>query len=413
MHVFTFLGYRLEILVGESWLGWSLAAALGAVFLAASWSVLAVAIGARRSRPLVVTLVAAALATGLAVVQVSRTRGELVQLLVVGRPDLDPSQRARQLAEAVSQSCETLLWTPSVLALAAVVVTLALVHERALTAPRAVAVSAALLFTICMVAVWVATNEYNRGFHCDHDCRYQALADSLERLSGGRYIVAAVAGLSWIALTVRSRRGALNAAPANFARASTAVLVVGLVAFVATRGLGSDAGHLVPRTPPHLGACIAQPELQGKLPPAPPDCAGRDGPLLELRPDGVFVDGTRMTGPDEAGEVFRNKAELWRRLNPGPPFVGVLVVLAPVDAKPRELAPWLAAVHRAGFASFDVYMQAPVVRLATQTLGTLHKQTCCARPVVVADSARPLSHFTSWGDLARATHGTKLSVSLR
>jgi hypothetical protein len=412
MHVFTFLGYRLEILIGDTWLGWCLAAALGAVCLGVSGLGLAVAIGAQRSRPLVSTLLAAALATGLAVVQVSRTRQELVELLVVGRPDVDPSQRARLVAEAISQSCETLLWTPGVLALAAVVVTLALAHQRTLTATRAVAAGAALLFAVCMVAVWVATNEYNRGFHCDHDCRYQALIDSLERLSGGRYIVAAVAGSAWIVSMMRWRRVASSAAPANFARASTAVLLVGLIAFVATRGMRSDAGHLVPRTPPHLSSCVAPSKLQATLPPAPPDCAARDAPSLELRPDGVFVDGSRMTGPEEAAEVFRNKAELWRQLNPGQHFGGVLVVLAPVHAKPQELTPWLAAVQRAGFGSFDVYMQVPVVALHTKTLGTLHKQTCCARPVIVEGTAKPLGQFASWGDLARATHRSALAVSL-
>lgn len=413
MRVFMFLGYRLEILLGETWLGWCLAGALGAVCLGVAWLALAVAIGARRSRPLAVTLLTAVLATGLAVEQVSRTRRELVELLVVGRPDLDPSQRARLVAEAISRSCETLLWTPSMLALAAIVVALALVRKRTLTAGRAVAVCAALLFAVCMTSVWLATDEYNRGLHCDHDCRYQALSDSLTQLNRGRYIVAAVAGLSWLVLMMRWRRVASSAAPAPLARASTAVLVVGLVAFVATRGMRSDSGHLVPRTPPHLGPCVVHSELQAALPPAPPDCAGRDAPSLEVTRDGVFVDGTRMTGPEEAGEVFRNKAELWRLLNPTRTFAGVFAVLAPMQAKPHELAPWLAAVHRAGFASFDVYMRAPIVRLPTKTLGTLHKQTCCARPVVVKGSARPLSDFTSWGDLARATHGAALSVSLR
>jgi hypothetical protein len=190
--------------------------------------------------------------------------------------------------------------------------------------------------------------------------------------------------------------------------------VLGLGAIVATRAVRWDAAHPMPPDDPNLDNVPVRAELETSLPLAASDCLAINGPFLEPARDEVRVDGTRITRLEEVAEIFANKAELWRQLNPGEAFSGTLAVLAPSQARTDELLPWLSAASRGGYRRLAVYLRAPVVVLHTKTLGTLRKQRYCARTIDLSGSiACPLSSFPTWGDLARATHGTALSVSLQ
>ncbi len=403
--------YRVESLIDGQWLGWCLVAAMAATCLGCLWTLLVMLDGGSRRRALLGTLCATALTLTLAAARVTLDRRELFELLL-GDQQSDPSQHARLVTEALSRTFMAHELTPPVLTLALLLVAVALVRRRELTPGRAVAVVAALLFGLSMAGAWWTHAAWHSGHHRSLESVYEEILKSVERLRHARLGVAAVAGVSWLTLLAGRRRELLRATSPPLARTATALLVLGVGSFVATRGMAWDASHLVPLDAPNEGGCY--PRLpKASTPVAPTDCVALEAPILEIALDAAIVDGTRLTRPEEVSEVLQKKVELWRQLNPGQPFPALLIVQASVQTEPRVMLPWLAAASRAGFGSFAVYMQVPLIPLPTRTVGTLHKQRCCARVVLVDSAATPLSSFATWGDVARATHGRALSVSLR
>lgn len=400
--------HRIEALIDGELLGWWLAAAMAATCLGCLWALH----GARARSAVMATLGSAALTFVLGVVRVERDRAKLGEL-VLGTPQGDPSRRARLIAEAANRIYYTLVLTPPVLTLVMGLLVCVLVRKRAITPGRTVAIAAAILVGLSMTEVWWTFDHSQCGFHCSSEARYEEVANIAQALRTGRFAVAAVACLIWVFALVRWRREVMHAATPLLARAGTALLGLGLFAFVAARGMRWDSWHLMPFDAPNVGACYASADHEAELPLASPDCVAQDAPLLDFSLDAASIDGELLTRPEEVTELLQRKADLWRQINPGQSFPGTFMVQAPGRARPTELLPWLSAAQHAGFSRLAVYMRAPLITLSTKTLGTLHKQRCCVRTIALSNSAAiALSRYPTWSDVARATHATELTVSL-
>lgn len=201
---------------------------------------------------------------------------------------------------------------------------------------------------------------------------------------------------------------------------STLLLLLGGTAFASTRAHDWDAQHPMPPDAQNANthachACLPDEARLAQLPPALPDCVSLEGPVVELEPRGFMLDGSMVSTPEELRSQLKAKRELWQMLNPDArPFPGVILFAAPRTATTRELLPWLAAAERAGFPKLGIYLQAPPLRLATRTLGTLPKLRCCSTVWQLdASATTALTSWQTWGELSAAPSGPGRAMALR
>jgi hypothetical protein len=88
--------------------------------------------------------------------------------------------------------------------------------------------------------------------------------------------------------------------------------------------------------------------LEGRGPHAP-----REAPLVELGPRTDRIDGTPVS-PEGLYMMLRNKRELWKLVNPGHPFPGVVAMNAAGIGRVSELESRLAGAYWAGYLEVDL-----------------------------------------------------------
>jgi hypothetical protein len=81
--------------------------------------------------------------------------------------------------------------------------------------------------------------------------------------------------------------------------------------------------------------------------------APRDAPRLDVRDDHNVIDGVPLRGGD-VYNVLKNKRELWKQLNPGRRFLGVLTMNPAGLATVFDLEARLASAYRAGYPGIDI-----------------------------------------------------------
>lgn len=375
---------------------------------------------AKQAKALGALVVAAGLGLAFAGVRVGQARSGLAGLLLDMTPDIDPSERARYMANAASRVLTTVHVASPVLAGTFLLAFLILVFAGAPSLGRRLGSVAAFLLALSAAAAWASNRElFAGGYGCGAPCLYEALLRAQRWGMLGKAGVLAGAALGWALLSARGFADAKRAQAASRPTllASTLLLLLGGTAFAATRAHAWDAQHPMPPDAANANtqACFPDEASLARLPPAQPECVAIDGPLVTLEPRAFVLDGNVVSTPEELRGQLKAKRELWQMLHPEErPFRGAILFAAPRTATTRELLPWIAAAEHAGFPKLGLYLQAPPLRLPTKTLGTLTKLRCCSA-VWRFDASAPttLTSWQTWGELSAAPAGPDRAIALR
>lgn len=181
-----------------------------------------------------------------------------------------------------------------------------------------------------------------------------------------------ISGLAIVTLVRRRQRGFLSAPPSRRSRwVALGMLGIGGLAFAGTRRFARDAESPLPFL------------LPGPLLPSELDlpriwiCSEQqlEGPVVEVRRDGVFLNGSPIRDPEELKEQLRNTRDLWRQSNVGQDHPG-FVIFAVDRSTPIDLvAPYAAAAARAQYRTVGVLHALPRVWQETATLGPVERRT--------------------------------------
>jgi hypothetical protein len=375
---------------------------------------------AKRAKALGAVVVMAGLGLAFAGARVGQARSAISELLLWVPPDMDPSERARHMTDAASRILTTVHVASPVFAGTFLLVFLALVFTGVSGFGRRLAAVGALLFALSSAAAAASNLQlYSEGYHCGVPCLHEALLRAQRWAMLGKAGVLAGAALCWVILLARAYADA-NRAEAASRRAllvSTLLLLLGGTAFAATRAHAWDAQHPMPPDAANANthACLTDEARLAQLPPARPDCVSLEGPIVELEPRGIVLDGSVVSTPEELRSQLKAKRELWQMLNPDArPFPGLILFAAPRTATTRELLPWLAAAERAGFPKLGIYLQAPPQRFASKTVGTITKLRCCSAVWNLdASATKSLTAWQTWGELSAAPSSPDRALVLR
>ena len=400
--------------LADEQLGWPLALLLAATTAASLWLVLNVVLGRSPGKALRRASVAVLLSLLLAGSNVVRARQHLAEHLLSMRDEPDPSERARNIALAVSRILYTVHFTSWVLAGALFVLFLALLKGQATSHRRRFAAVGALLASLTAAAAGASNAQLITADRCLPDCFNAVLAESQRWAGSGKWCVFGGAALCWLWLLQREHRDSTRANVASWrgTLASTLLLALGAGAFLATRSLHWDANHPIPPDAPNTQTCFMEESHIAGLPPAPTECVASYGMMVEIVPKGALLDSQLAATPEDLREQIQGKRQLWQQLHPGYHIPGVVQFAAPSSASTSQLLPWLTALDESAFVDIAIYVKKPPQLLPTKTLGTLNKQRCCATVVKFDPSASTeLTAHRTWGDfIAAASPQRKLAL---
>jgi hypothetical protein len=387
-------------------LGWCLAFVLAATSGGALLLSLLVLLRRTALKATIWTGATAASSLVLAGIRIASSRSELVDLLLDRHSELDPSQRARLVSQALDRVFITVHVVSPIFAFAMLALLLAAARSRSRTMERRLAVLATSLALLCAVLLYGA-NGNARQWPCPDSedwlhCGFQRASENLQTFRLGAWGLLAAGSLAWLYLARAGLRDAQRGVTIGFRTRliCSVLLVVGVGAFGLTRAQASDAAHLVPADPANVHECLLMTGLQAQLPQVGAACLSFEAPLVQLQAERVFIDGTAMSGPEEAGQVLSEKRKLWQLLSPARSFHGVVTLAAPQDAKTEQLLPLLQAFQGAGFDKLAALQKVRPVVVQTRTVGRLEKARCCsALWSIDAGTKAAFTRFETWGEL--------------
>jgi len=406
----TRLLYRLEHLVRDHPEGWFVLIAMAAVLVFGLACAVAMVVK-RRSRWLLMgMLLAEGVLLGVAGYVVEIHERDLLMLRGPPTRDLDPSRRARIMAETLSNIIETQYFATCVSTVALVLAAVALWRQRPWGGSRRYVALAMSLGLVTMGTILVRHEYwYGGSYYCDGGIEPNCKARLLWRvlLEGGRVIrvgqdtlwaVGAVGALVIIWLGIRDARRDLLASRRSVLT-SSALLGLGVLATLSMRARAFDGAHPVP--PLWEGDDQSIPvELDfDVIPRGPAGCAMANGPILTIDGPRVDIDGIAAVNPSELEQKLVVKRELWHQVNPfhRRQYHTVRVVAARSEAL-QEIWPWLEGARHAGFDQIAVvYRVEPSALVHTATAGVLTRIRYC--DAIWRGSALP---GKTWNDLAAA-----------
>jgi hypothetical protein len=214
--------------------------------------------------------------------------------------------------------------------------------------------------------------------------------------------VLGTAAAAFAALARRRRDEAQRRGPALLAALT---LAAGGLAFLAARPMAADAALPSPGPGEEGASCADHVADTVALPPEGRSCeAWRDGPVLEVRPPQVLLDGS-PTDAEAAGQALKFKRELWKQVHPGKTPSFAASVAAPPSTPTPTIAPYLAAIRDNLGPEALILVAMPPRSLRTETLGDVPlARRCCGVRLSLAPPGKgqPVSAFPTWGDLATA-----------
>jgi hypothetical protein len=413
---------HLEELVNSTYTGKFLAGSLAVTLLACG--VLLVATLTRRQwRWLWIgTVLVSFITVLLAGVNIAWCRIDLLTLLTPEdvSSTLDPSQRARLIAEAFSRTTNTRVLVGIVVGLAMAVLALSILRDQPIK-------SHARLVLVCVGAVFltsIGTIERERRLlaglsygHSEHYDKVVAIMGAVNNANQAftltKYVLVGITilGAAWLSfLAIRDIKRGLKASRLGILSATTS-LISGVGAYAGTRGHAHDAYHLLPQ----IAGCDYK--IDGKLRPLLPvgptqEC--NEVPLVQFLVDQVTVDGTAIRDPPELENILRLKHNLWHEINPGHKSASLTVGIVAADGRDiAPMLPWLEAVNRSGFKRVGaLYTIAPKTVTATATLGKLARERCGLQLMARMPATDEPSGLSTWGDVVRsARSNTAITVT--
>lgn len=388
-------------------LGWPLLATLTAV--CGGVFIVSLRVVRRESalRAVVWTWCTAVLSLVLAGVRIALARQQLLAVLLQHSP-ADSWERARLVAVSLTHIVLTQQFTSSVLAVAMLAMLIAVFRAEPMLPQRWLLGLAAILLLLTALSVHLTSRGFPWSCFGAGDSSPCSLEDASRSVLQSQRVAlclfcAGVLGWAVGLLSVLRKAQARIVSDDRAWLVSTAILLVGVGAFWATRSARADALNLLPPDPPNVARFRIDERLQAQLPMAKPGCSAVEAPIVELRAGGASIDGSALAEPEDLRTTLARKRELWQRLNPGSSFPGIVLLAAERHAKAWDLRPWLLAADQAGYPNIGALLQVPTVRFQTHTVGALDIARVCAEVWTLdATRRRAFAHFDTWGDLVAA-----------
>jgi hypothetical protein len=187
---------------------------------------------------------------------------------------------------------------------------------------------------------------------------------------------------------------------------SALLFALGAGVFLATGATAADTHRQIPHRP-----------LPSRCPPETVDIAPThgspcdalvEGPIIVFR-DGAFsIDGSDALSHSAVMNVLRNKANLWKQINPGKAFPGTALAVAPAGTPVRALP--FGRLHELGFRRIQLVTRADPARVETATLGVFELHPlCCGTALELDPAAPPLPPHATYEDLLQAAQHAKHS----
>lgn len=334
-----------------------------------------------------------------------------------------PLRELRAFSEIVEQAEATLQLTAyaalgaSCLVILAAILTRIGAHKK-LRARRLLPWTAALAGAELTAAVAVAVlrryDAIDVSSHCYSECRELIAVAAAHVLGDARLHIALATGVAFFLLT-RAVRRSVDVGHAPFGRrasvAGVALFSLGLLAFISTRTMASDASRELP--PQDKSDTCPDPSIATRsLPPAPAAPSQVTGSAVSQFSSGIVVElalpcanlyGACFLSPAELVKDLDAKRRLWRSITPNrrmPP----ITVAARSEAPLQSLAPWLLELRRADFSAIEILLAHPPEHFATETLGLVERTPRCSGARANLDELElAISLDFTWGDLA-ASH---------
>jgi hypothetical protein len=402
------LEYRLRELVDGFPMGWALVAAMTLALVLCLGMLVALL---RRRRELG-WLVAVLVALGIVFV-VAGAGLYVAQSLILKFVDapasvvVDPSQRARLVATAVSQALLVVYFTGHVLLMVMPIVALALWRTRPSALwQRLFAAAVPVVMVVGWAALgWAKFAVSSWGGCADPQDRariaWETLVEAREALRTGNAVLWGLGGISALGLALLAFRDARRGriAPRRSVVASTTLLLVGIVAAASSRGRAHDGAHLLA---PLGGECPLGQLPISELPRGPAGTLREDLPTLELWQGRTTLDGLTLSSPEELEKILVSKRELWRALHPTERRrLHTVRAAARRQERVAGMQPWISAARRAGFDEVALlHRNTPDVMARTATLGAVIRRRC-GEAYRSLDADMPLApSFEDWTQLA-------------
>ncbi len=265
--------------------------------------------------------------------------------------------------------------------------------------------ASSFLFTalaVCAGNAGFASSWYCAGAENLSACWFEMATESLQpfRRAALGLVVAALLGFS-LALrsAVRSARAQSDGSK-RASRVSTALLLAGAAAFWLTRAEHADTANLIPPDPDHIQKAWISQRLQDQLPPAKPGCVAIAGPTVELAPDGVMIDGTRMGTPEDLTRCARQQARAVGAAQPRPKVPRSRLARSAAHLEGRRDSVVAAGRESSGLPEARSDVEGSHRRVADADGRVAREEAPCVevRPIDrVEESA--IARFETWGDL--------------
>jgi hypothetical protein len=404
------LEHRVRELVGGFPIGWALVAAI-AIALALCLALIVALLRRRHQRSLLVALMTALgfvfVVAGAALYVAQGMMMDFVNapLTEVG----DQSQRGRFVATVVSEVLLIVYFACSAAMIVLPLVAIGSWYTRPFALWQRLTVVAVPLL---LVAAWVALRWAKHASASWGGCvdpqdkarlTWETLVEAREAVGWGKAILWSLGGISALGLALLALRDARRGVVAarRSVAASTALLLLGLIAAAGSRARGYDAAHLL--VPLGEQCPVGQVSISD-LPSGPTKFPRGDLPTVEVWREHYTLDGLPLSNPEELQKILVSKRELWRALNP---TQGGKLHTVRFVAQRQELVVgmlrWISAAQRAGFDELAVlYRATSESRVHTRTLGAVTRRRC-GEAYLSLDAEVPLElRFENWEQISTA-----------
>jgi hypothetical protein len=407
------LEHKLRELVNGFPIGWALVAAM-AIALALCFALIVALLRRQHERKWLVALMMA-LGSVFIVAGAALCVAQGMIMGFVNAPSteiVDQSQLGRLVATAVSDVLLIVYFAGNAAMIVLPIVAFASWYTRPFALWQRLTVVAVPLL---LVAVWAALGWAKHASASWGGCvdpqekarfAWETLVEAREAVGWAKAALWSLGGISALGLgllALRDARRGMVAARRSVV-ASSALLLLGLIAAAASRASGYDAAHLL--VPLGEECPVGQVSIS-ELPSGPTRLPRGDLPTVEVWREHYTLDGFTLSSPEEFQKILVSKRELWRALNPKQG--GKLHTVRFVAERQERVAGmqrWISAAQRAGFDEMALLHRAtPEVLVHTRTLGAVTRRRC-GEAYLSLDADVPLElRFENWEQISAAAVG--------
>jgi len=185
---------------------------------------------------------------------------------------------------------------------------------------------------------------------------------------------------------------------------SALLFVLGAGVFLATQATAADTHRQIPHRP-LASRCPPEAVRVAPIQEGPCDSLVAS-PIVLFRNGALSIDGSDALSHSAVVNLLRNKAELWKQINPGKAFPGTALAVAPGGTLVRALPFGVLQEH--GFRRIQLVTRTEPARVETTTLGMFELHPlCCGTALELDPTAPPLPPHATYEDLLQAARRAK------